>query len=63
LLFVWLFVVVFKAEQPYFYTVGCYVDDMDKNAFMFGDKNKLTLVSGDQAFTQAMVRRNIAFMT
>ena len=35
--------------------MGCYVDDVDKNAFMFGEKNKLTLVSGDQAFTQAMV--------
>ncbi len=37
------------------HTLGCYVDDMDKNAFMFGEPNKLTLVSGDQAYTQAMV--------
>jgi hypothetical protein len=28
---------------------------MDKNAFVFGEPDKLTLVSGDQAFTQAMV--------
>lgn len=35
--------------------VGCYVDDVDKNAFIFGEKDKVTLVSGDQAFTQAMV--------
>ena len=50
---------LFQAEQPYLNTVGCYVDDVDKNAFMFGERNKLTLVSGDQAFTQALVRRNI----
>ena len=41
---------------PLFGDVGCYVDDVDKNAFMFGGSEKLTLVSGDQAYTQAMVR-------
>lgn len=40
---------------PLFGDVGCYVDDIDKNAFMFGGSEKLTLVSGDQAYTQAMV--------
>lgn len=42
---------------PRFGDIGCYVDEVDKNAFIFGDKEKLTLVSGDQAFTQAMVGR------
>lgn len=46
----------FSLEYPFLWKVGCYVDEVDKNAFMFGDDNKLTLVSGDQAFTQAMVR-------
>ena len=31
------------------------MDDLDKNAFLFGNDDKLTLVSGEQAFTQAMV--------
>ncbi len=31
------------------------MDDVDKNAFIFGEDDKLTLVTGDQAFTQALV--------
>lgn len=43
-------------EVPYYGDTGCYVDEMDKNAFMFGEGDKVTLVSGEQAYTQAMVR-------
>ena len=42
-------------DFPILGEVGCYVDDLNKNAFMFGNPDKLILVSGEQAFTQAMV--------
>ena len=35
--------------------IGCYVDDSDETVFMFGPDDKLTLITGMLAFTQAMV--------
>ena len=40
---------------PILKSVGCYLDDDNLNAFMFGNDGKLTHISGVQAFTQALV--------
>lgn len=46
---------MYASELPLLGDLGCYVDEMNTNAFMFGEDDKLTLVTGEQAYTQAMV--------
>ncbi len=40
---------------PLLKTIGCYVDDSDTHAFMFGSEETLIAVEGQQAYAQALV--------
>ena len=40
---------------PVLKDVGCYVNSDDTKAILFTSDKNLTLITGDQAFTQAMV--------
>ena len=44
------------SAAPIMKGVGCYVDETNKRALLFASDQNLTLVSGEQAFTQALVR-------
>lgn len=48
-----------QTDYPLLGDTGCYVDELDKNAFVFKNPDNLTLVSGEQAYTQAMVSKHV----
>ena len=43
------------AVLPILKDVGCYVNADNDHAFLFGAEDKVTCISGYEAFTQAMV--------
>ncbi|CAI8046538.1 SH3KBP1-binding protein 1 [Geodia barretti] len=47
-----------KNTAPFMKGVGCYVDEANVRALLFTSDKHLTLVVGEQAFTQAMVIQN-----
>lgn len=47
-----------KEARPLMKNVGCYVDDKNTMAFLFSPNKKLTVVTGVEAFTQAIVIQN-----